>query len=94
MIRRPGRTLLCIVKCRRRDQWVHPAFGANAFLTRSREEREDVWIPSPKNLAQTKVRKGHIVFFFAFFAASREENLLLKFAHFGECTRCTRDQIH
>jgi hypothetical protein len=38
---------------------VHAQFGANVFLTRSREEREDVSKPSPKRLPQAKARKIH-----------------------------------
>ena len=62
-------------------QWVYLQFGANVFLTRSREEREEVRIPLPKHLLRAKARKSHKKSFsFAFFAASREENLLSKSA--------------
>jgi hypothetical protein len=56
------------------------------FSREEREEREEVSIPLPKNRLQVKVRKAATHFSFAFFAPSRETNLLSKFAPFGECT--------
>jgi hypothetical protein len=69
---------------------VYPQFGTKAFLTRSREEREEreevLRSVAEETSSSEGTKKPSQALSFAFFAPSRETNLLSKFAPFGECT--------
>ncbi len=68
-----------------RIRWVHSPKGANAFLTR--RTRRDLNSVAEETSSSEGTKKPSQAFSFAFFAPSRETNLLSKFAPFGECTQ-------
>ncbi len=67
--------------------WVHSPKGANAFLTRrTRRTRRDLNSVAEETSSSKGTKKPSQALSFAFFAPSRETNLLSKFAPFGECS--------
>ena len=67
---------------------AHPPLAVNAFLTRrTRRTRRDLNSVAEETSSSEGTKKPSQALSFAFFAPSRETNLLSKFAPFGECTR-------